>query len=101
MAEEDLRALLNEVGGWDGFEVQAIRREDTLEPGVLGDPSPRLVIELRAVPLGPHARAPNARACTSHLPLTWSVSPKGTGVRGSRRFARRAAVPRPWLLPRP
>lgn len=34
MAEEDLRALLNDVGGWDGFEVQAIRREDALEPGV-------------------------------------------------------------------
>jgi transposase len=53
MAEEDLRALLNDVGGWDGFEVQAIRREDTLEPGVLGDPSARLVIELRPVPGAP------------------------------------------------
>lgn len=49
MADEDLLALLNEVGGWEGFEVERIRREDTLEPDVLGDPAPRLVIELRPV----------------------------------------------------
>jgi transposase len=50
MAEDALRALFNEVGGWEGFEVQGIRREATLEPDVLGEPSPHLVIGLRAVP---------------------------------------------------
>ena len=33
MAADDLRELLNEVGGWDGFEVRAIRREDALTSG--------------------------------------------------------------------
>lgn len=48
MADESMFELLNTIGGWEGFEVAEIRREDTLEPDVLGLPSERLIIELRA-----------------------------------------------------
>lgn len=50
MDDRSLLELLNTVGGWEGFEVAAIRREHELEPDVLGLPSERLVIELRARP---------------------------------------------------
>jgi transposase len=53
MAQDQLAALLNRVGGWDDFEVQAIRQEDTVAPDVLGLPSFRLVIELRALEVAP------------------------------------------------
>ena len=53
MADESIFELLNTIGGWDGFEVAEIRRDDTLEPDVLGFPSERLIIELRAKPGAP------------------------------------------------
>jgi transposase len=53
MADESMRLLLEQVGGWEGFEVAAITTEETLEPDALGLPAPRLVIELRAKPDAP------------------------------------------------
>lgn len=53
MADESMFKLLNTIGGWDGFEIAEIRREWALEPDVLGDPSERLIIELRAKPGAP------------------------------------------------
>lgn len=50
MAEDDVRALLTGIGGWEGFEVAAVQRETELRPDVLGDPAPRLVIVLRPAP---------------------------------------------------
>lgn len=52
-----LRELLEAVGGWEGFEVEAVRREDELQPDVHGLPAPRLIITLR-----PKAGAP--RRCS-------------------------------------
>lgn len=50
MADESMRELLNDLGGWEGFEVAAVHREEAPRPDVLGDPAPRLIIELRAKP---------------------------------------------------
>ena len=46
----DLVALLNRLGGWDGFEIAEVEEEATLQPDVLGLPAARLVITLRAIP---------------------------------------------------
>jgi transposase len=43
----DLLALLNRLGGWEGFEIAAIDEEPELQPDVLGLPAPRLIITLR------------------------------------------------------
>ena len=40
-------SLLQTVGGWEGFEVAGVTTEDAPLPDALGDPAPRLVIELR------------------------------------------------------
>jgi transposase len=48
VASDDLRQLLNVVGGWDGFEIAQWATEETLAPDALGLPAPRLTIELRA-----------------------------------------------------
>lgn len=53
MAGESMFELLNALGGWAGFEVAGVRREEGLEPDVLGLPAERLVIELRAKPGAP------------------------------------------------
>ncbi len=50
MADETVHQVLDELGGWEGFEVSAVRREGELKPDVHGDPAPRLVIELRPKP---------------------------------------------------
>lgn len=50
MAFGDMRELLNTIGGWEGFEVAAVQREEEPKPDVFGVPSARLVITLRAVP---------------------------------------------------
>lgn len=42
----ELLAILERVGGWDGFEIAAVHTEESLEPDVLGLPAPRLIIEL-------------------------------------------------------
>ena len=41
MASDDFRALVQSVGGWDGFEIAAWRTEDTLEPDAFGLPAKR------------------------------------------------------------
>lgn len=48
MADDSTLEFLNIIGGWEGFEVASIRREEGLKPDVLGLPSEQLVIELRA-----------------------------------------------------
>jgi transposase len=45
---EELRELLEAIGGWEGFEVATVTREVELQPDVHGLPAPRLIIELRA-----------------------------------------------------
>ena len=47
MASDDLRQLLQLVGGWDGFEIGTWTTEETREPDVFGLPAPRLTIELK------------------------------------------------------
>lgn len=47
MDDARLRDLLEQIGGWDGFEVAEITTEDALAPDVLGLPAPRLVIRLQ------------------------------------------------------
>ena len=47
MTQEDRRRFLDEIGGWDGFEVVDLRTEDALEPDVLGMPSGRLIVMLQ------------------------------------------------------
>jgi transposase len=46
----DLLALLNRLGGWDGFEIASIDEDPMPQPDVLGLPAPRLVITLRPAP---------------------------------------------------
>ena len=46
----DLLALLNRLGGWEGFEIASIEEDPTLQADVLGLPAPRLVITLRPTP---------------------------------------------------
>jgi transposase len=48
MASNDLRQLLELVGGWEGFEIAQWSTDETLAPDALGLPAPRLTIELRA-----------------------------------------------------
>lgn len=50
MADDQMRALLDRIGRWDGFEVGDVTTEDTLEPDAVGLPAQRLVIELRPKP---------------------------------------------------
>lgn len=47
MASDDFRALIEMVGGWEGFEVAAWHTEEELAPDAFGLPAKRLVIELR------------------------------------------------------
>jgi transposase len=48
MADEQLRALLDQLGAWEGFEVAQVTREEDMQPDVVGLLAPRLIIELRA-----------------------------------------------------
>lgn len=41
--------VLQQVGGWDGFEVAGVTTDETPLPDVHGVQAPRLVIELRPV----------------------------------------------------
>lgn len=90
MADDPKFDLLNSIGGWDGFEVAGVRREDALEPDVLGLPSERLIIELRAKPGAPKrcSRCGSVIAeihdvserCVRDLPIweldTWLIVPR-------------------------
>ncbi len=42
MSDDPTLELLDNIGGWEGFEVAAIRREGDLQPDVLGLPSERI-----------------------------------------------------------
>lgn len=46
MASDDFRALVQGVGGWDGFEIVEWTTEETLEPDAFGLPAKRLIITL-------------------------------------------------------
>jgi transposase len=46
MASDNMRALLNEVGGWTGFAIVRWTTEETVELDALGLPAPRIIIEL-------------------------------------------------------
>lgn len=48
MAEDRLAALAALLGGWEGFELVRATEEHSPAPDALGDPAPRLVLELRA-----------------------------------------------------
>lgn len=50
MASDDLRGLLNAVGGWEGFEVVHYTTEDEVAPDVFGVPAPRIIIQLAPAP---------------------------------------------------
>lgn len=52
MADTGMRKLLEQLGGWEGFEVGDVTVEAAPQPDAVGQPAPRLVIELR-----PKARA--------------------------------------------
>ena len=47
MAQSDRRRFLDEIGGWDGFEVAEVSTEDAPEPDVLGMPAGRLIVVLQ------------------------------------------------------
>jgi transposase len=49
MADERVAALRQLLGEWEGFELVAVREEAARAPDALGDPAPRLVLELRAI----------------------------------------------------
>lgn len=49
MAEDRLAVLSTLLGGWEGFELVQVTEERAPAPDTVGDPAPRLVLELRAV----------------------------------------------------
>jgi transposase len=49
MTEAELRDVLDKLGGWEGFEIAAIRTEPVGED-VFGAPAPRLVLVLQPAP---------------------------------------------------
>jgi hypothetical protein len=53
MDDARVREFLEQIGGWEGFEVVEITTEDSLAPDALGLPAPRLIIQLQ-----PKADAP-------------------------------------------
>ena len=48
MARDDFLAVVETLGGWDGFEIARWTTEEALEPDAFGVPAKRLMIELRA-----------------------------------------------------
>lgn len=49
MADERVAALAQLLGEWEGFELVGVREEQGPAPDALGDPAPRLILELRAI----------------------------------------------------
>jgi transposase len=47
MAIHRLDVFLEQVGGWEGYEVAQVTLEDELQPDAFGLPAPRIVIELQ------------------------------------------------------
>jgi transposase len=50
MTNDSVAALLQALGEWEGFEVEAVRTELDPKPDVLGMPAPRLILQLKARP---------------------------------------------------
>jgi transposase len=50
MPEKTLADLVKMLGRWEGFEVAGFHSESELEPDALGDPAPRLILELKPTP---------------------------------------------------
>ncbi len=48
MTNESVLALLQALGEWEGFEVEAVRTELEPAPDAVGLPAPRLILQLRA-----------------------------------------------------
>lgn len=49
MANDRLGPFLDQLGGWEGFEVASVVLEDEVRPDAFGLPAARIVIELRPV----------------------------------------------------
>jgi len=47
VTEDRLRVFLDQIGGWNGFEVAQVSTEETAAPDALGMPAPRIIVELR------------------------------------------------------
>lgn len=62
---DGLIGLLQQVGGWDGFEVASVTTDETPAPDVHGVPAPRLVIALR--PAADHVLDANRALFTVHV----------------------------------
>jgi transposase len=50
MADKTLADLVKLLGGWEGFDVAGFRTENEPEPDALGEPAPRLILELKPTP---------------------------------------------------
>jgi hypothetical protein len=58
MTDESVTALLQALGGWEGFEMEAVLTELDPQPEAVGMPAPRLTLQLKACPDHPtHCRA--------------------------------------------
>jgi transposase len=69
---DDLRALLQTIGGWTGFTVGQWTIEDTLAPDPLGFPAPRLIIELRR----DEDTVPRCSRCGAPVPELHEITPR-------------------------
>ena len=69
---DGMRKLLEQLGGWDGFDVVGVTTEAEPQPDAVGQPAPRLVIELR-----PKAHAPRrCGRCGAVVLAVHDVSPR-------------------------
>ena len=50
MSDKTLADLVKLLGQWEGFEVAGFHSESELQPDALGQPAPRLVLELKPTP---------------------------------------------------
>jgi transposase len=50
MADKTLADLVKLLGHWEGFDVVGFHSEPELEPDALGQPAPRLILELKPTP---------------------------------------------------
>jgi transposase len=50
MARDDFLAVVEALGGWEGFTIGSWRTENSLEPDAFGLPAKRLIIELQPAP---------------------------------------------------
>lgn len=82
-----LIGLLQQVGGWEGFEVAGVTTDATPAPDVHGVPAPRLLIELR--PATDHVKrcsqcgAPVTRVHETTIRRVRDLAVMESGTRGS------------------